>query len=37
MSLALENETIPPNLNFKTPNPKSKKGLITGVENAVSS
>lgn len=25
MSLALENETIPPNLNFKTPNPRSKR------------
>jgi hypothetical protein len=24
MTLALENETIPPNLNFTTPNPKSK-------------
>lgn len=24
MSLALENETIPPNLNFRTPNPKSE-------------
>ncbi|KKY36228.1 putative polyketide synthase [Diaporthe ampelina] len=25
MSLALENETIPPNLNFRTPNPRSLK------------
>lgn len=25
MSLALENETIPPNLNFRTPNPRSEK------------
>ena len=24
MVLALENKTIPPNINFKTPNPKSK-------------
>lgn len=37
MSLALENETIPPNLNFNTPNPKSKKCLITGVGNLSSS
>lgn len=27
MSLALENETIPPNLNFKMPNPRSKKPI----------
>jgi acyl transferase domain-containing protein len=24
MVLALENSTIPPNINFKTPNPRSK-------------
>lgn len=32
MSLALENETIPPNLNFKTPNPRSKISLTSSGE-----
>lgn len=32
MSLALENETIPPNLNFKTPNPRSKRPLTSDGE-----
>ena len=30
MTLALENKTIPPNTNFKTPNPKSNVFLILG-------
>lgn len=33
MCLALENETIPPNLNFKVPNPRSKKSLTLGGES----
>jgi acyl transferase domain-containing protein len=34
MVLALENKTIPPNINFTTPNPKSNV-LFLGIEEAI--